>query len=71
MPSLATMTKGALNVLDADRDGFFVMIEGGAIDWANHANQKGRLVEEASDFLQAIAAVNTWVETMSSSDQTL
>ncbi len=71
VPSLATMTKGALNVLDADRDGFFVMIEGGAIDWANHANQKGRLVEEAGDFLRAIAAVNTWVETKSSWDETL
>jgi alkaline phosphatase len=71
VPSLATMTKGALNVLDADRDGFFVMIEGGAIDWANHANQKGRLVEETSDFLQAIAAVNTWVQTKSSWDETL
>jgi alkaline phosphatase len=71
VPSLATMTKGALNVLDADPDGFFVMIEGGAIDWANHANQKGRLVEESSDFLNAIAAVNAWVEAKSSWDETL
>ncbi|HSK32848.1 MAG TPA: alkaline phosphatase [Propionicimonas sp.] len=71
VPSLATMAKGALNVLDADRDGLFLMIEGGAIDWANHANQKGRLVEEGSDFLKAIAAVNAWVETKSSWDETL
>ena len=71
VPSLATMAKGALNVLDADRDGLFLMIEGGAIDWANHANQKGRLVEESSDFLTAIAAVNNWVETRSSWDETL
>lgn len=71
VPTLATMAKGALNVLDADPDGFFVMIEGGAIDWANHANQKGRLVEESTDFLKAIAAVNSWVETNSSWNETL
>ena len=71
VPSLATMAKGALNVLDADRDGLFLMIEGGAIDWANHANQSGRLVEESSDFLRAIAAVNRWVEAKSSWDETL
>lgn len=71
VPSLATMAKGALNVLDADTDGFFVMIEGGAIDWANHANQRGRLLEESTDFLKAIAAVNNWVETKSSWEDTL
>ena len=71
VPSLATMAKGALNVLDADRDGFFVMIEGGAIDWANHANQSGRMLEESSDFLKAIAAVNKWVEAKSSWEETL
>lgn len=71
VPTLATMAKGALNVLDADPDGFFVMIEGGAIDWANHANQSGRLVEESTDFLKGIAAVNSWVETNSSWDETL
>ncbi len=71
VPTLATMTQGALNVLDADPDGFFLMVEGGAIDWANHANQKGRLLEETSSFLDAIAAVNTWVRTNSSWDETL
>lgn len=71
VPSLATMTKGALNVLDSDPDGLFLMVEGGAIDWANHANQKGRLIEEADDFLDAIGAVNSWVETHSSWDETL
>ncbi len=71
VPTLATMAKGALNVLDADPDGFFVMIEGGAIDWANHAHQSGRVLEEGTDFLKAIAAVNNWVETNSSWDETL
>jgi len=46
VPDLATMTKAALNVLDNDADGFAVMIEGGAVDWANHANLAGRMIEE-------------------------
>ena len=33
---LSEMTAGALNVLDNDPDGFFLMVEGGLIDWASH-----------------------------------
>ena len=62
LPSLALMTKGALNVLDNDPDGFFVMIEGGAIDWANHANQLGRLIEEQSDFNNAVDVAIEWIK---------
>lgn len=35
-PSLADMTKAALDVLSKDSNGFFIMIEGGRIDWACH-----------------------------------
>ena len=34
VPSLQTMAGGALTVLEQDPEGFFLMIEGGAIDWA-------------------------------------
>ena len=71
VPDLAEMTRGALNVLDNDPDGFFVMIEGGAIDWAGHANQSGRIIEEKIDFDKAIEAVINWVETKSSWNETL
>lgn len=69
--SLATMTKGALNVLDGDPDGFFLMVEGGAIDWANHENRAERLVEEGLGFLAAVDAVNDWVQVHSSWAETL
>jgi len=62
LPTLATMTSGALNVLDNDEDGFFLMVEGGAIDWAAHANQTGRTIEEEIDFNQAVDAVIEWVK---------
>jgi len=71
VPGLDEMTRAALNVLDDDPNGFFVMIEGGAIDWASHQNQAGRLIEEMLDFNRAVRAVVDWVETNSDWNQTI
>ncbi len=71
VPSLAVMVEGALNVLDDDPDGFFLMVEGGAIDWANHANQLHRMIEEQIDFFAAVEVVVNWVNKNSSWDETL
>ncbi|CAM4519186.1 alkaline phosphatase [Paenibacillus typhae] len=49
-PSLAAMTSKALNILSTDKDGFVMMIEGGRIDHAGHANDLPTLVQEALDF---------------------
>jgi alkaline phosphatase len=62
VPTLAEMTRGALNVLDNNPRGFFLMIEGGAVDWAGHDNQSGRMIEEEMDFNRAVNAVNDWVK---------
>lgn len=71
VPSLQTMVCGALNVLDDNPNGFVLMIEGGAIDWANHANRADRMIEEMIDFLRSIETVVQWVETHSSWEETL
>jgi len=71
VPDLATMSRGALNVLSQDEDGFFVMIEGGAVDWMGHANDMPRYIEEQMDFNRAVEEVIAWVETNSSWDETL
>jgi len=71
VPDLATMSLGALNVLSQDEDGFFLMIEGGAIDWMGHANNMPRYIEEQIDFNRSIDAVIAWVEENSSWDETL
>lgn len=71
VPTLAEMTRAAINVLDNDPDGFVLMVEGGAIDWAGHANLSGRLIEEVAGFTEAIEAVVTWVDSASSWDETL
>lgn len=71
VPSLETMTQGALNVLEQDEEGLFLMVEGGAIDWTGHANETTRNIEETVDFNAAVETVVEWVETESSWDETL
>jgi len=70
-PTLSEMSLAALNVLSSNAKGFYLMVEGGAIDWANHANHKGRMIEEMIDFNDAVSAVCGWVEAHSSWDETL
>jgi alkaline phosphatase len=69
--TLEEMTKAAINILDDDPDGFFLMIEGGAVDWASHGNQSGRMIEEYIDFDNAVQAVVDWVKANSEWDETL
>ncbi len=71
VPTLEEMTLAALNVLDNDPDGFFLMIEGGAADWASHAHASGRVIEELIDFNQAVVTVADWVNQNSDWDRTL
>ena len=71
VPTLVEMTQAALNVLDNDPDGFVLMIEGGAVDWAAHANQSGRMIEEQTDFDNAVEAVVDWVQKNSNWGETL
>lgn len=71
VPNLTELTRAALNVLDNDPDGFFLMIEGGAVDWASHDNQSSRMLEEQLDFDRTVAAVVRWVETHSNWEETL
>lgn len=61
-PDLATMVGGALNVLSRNPQGFFLMVEAGASDWASHGNDLQQLVYELEDLHAAIAAARAWVE---------
>ncbi len=71
VPTLVDMTKAALNVLDNNRNGFSLMVEGGAVDWAGHAKQVDRNIEEQNDFNKSVDAVIAWVEENSSWDETM
>lgn len=54
VPSLAEMTKKALEILSRNPKGFFVMIEGGKIDWANHAHDGAAAAWETFEFDEAV-----------------
>lgn len=78
VPDLATMTRGALRFLQQrSSQGLFLMVEGGATDWAAHTSacgtewhygqcsdqpQYGRLIEETAEFNDAVAVVVAWIE---------
>ena len=59
-PSLKEMTVKALDVLSQDEDGFFLMVEGGQIDWAAHNNDAGTMLHELIKFDEAVEAVRAW-----------
>ncbi|MDP8244249.1 MAG: alkaline phosphatase [Candidatus Hinthialibacter antarcticus] len=69
-PTMTELMAAALNVLNQDEDGFVLMAEGGAVDWASHGNQPGRMIEEQIDFDRAIEYTVAWVEKHSSWDET-
>lgn len=60
-PTLPEMTSTALTVLSRRPDGFVLMVEGGAIDWASHSNNMDLMIGEAIDFNNAIQTVIDWV----------
>lgn len=62
-PTLAQMSAAALTVLERDPDGFFLMIEGGAIDWASHSNNMNQMIGETIGFDEAVQTVVNWVNT--------
>jgi alkaline phosphatase len=71
VPTLSEMALAAINILDDGPDGFFLMIEGGAVDWAAEENQPGRLIEEQISFNRAVEAVVEWIESHSRWQDTL
>jgi alkaline phosphatase len=60
LPHLSQMVTAALDLLDNDPDGFFLMVEGGLIDQACHANDINRAVREVVEFDNAFDAVWSW-----------
>jgi alkaline phosphatase len=53
-PTLAEMTAKAIEVLNRDPDGFFMMVEGGAIDWLCHNKDAAGCKGETLAFDEAV-----------------
>jgi alkaline phosphatase len=52
----------ALSILNRNKKGFFMMIEGSQIDWGGHAKDKDYVVSEAVDFDNAVGTVLDFAE---------
>ena len=55
-PSLAEMTAKAIAILSKNPEGFFLMVEGGQIDWAAHASDALNTIGDTVAFDQAVKA---------------
>jgi alkaline phosphatase len=60
LPHLSEMTAKALDLLDDDPDGFFLMVEGAKIDKACHGNHLERSVCETIEFSKAVQVAEKW-----------
>ena len=63
LPHLSEMTDVALDILDNDADGFFLMVEGGRIDHAGHANNTQDNIAETIEFAAAVQKAIDWAQT--------
>jgi alkaline phosphatase len=60
-PTFTEASLAALKVLSQDPNGFFVMLEQGDIDWANHDNDFQRMVGTTKDLDDAVQAIIDFV----------
>jgi alkaline phosphatase len=67
-PSLAEMTAQAIKLLSTNKNGFFLMVEGSQVDWADHANDP---IYAATDFLAFDDAVGVALNFALSDQHTL
>jgi alkaline phosphatase len=61
-PTLADMTRAALDVLSANEKGFWLMVEAGDVDWANHDDNLDSSIGAVLSGGDAFRAIVDWVE---------
>ena len=61
-PTLNNLTQAALTVLEKNPKGFWLMIEGGDIDWAAHDNHLDTLIGTVLDFDRSVGTVIKWID---------
>ena len=61
-PTLKEMSAQALDILQTNENGFFLMIEAGQIDWAGHSNDTGLLLHEMLRINETLNYVLDWLE---------
>ena len=61
-PSIADMAEAAVKSLSNDEDGFFLQVESGRVDHANHAGNLARVVRDGEAFAEAVERVVNMVD---------
>ena len=70
-PRLADMTTAALTVLETREKGFWLMVEAGDVDWANHDNNIDNSIGAVISGDEAVKVITDWVEKHSNWDESL
>jgi alkaline phosphatase len=61
-PTLQEMTEAALDVLNAKSDRWWLMVEAGDVDWANHANNLDNSIGAVYSGEAAFNAITQYLE---------
>jgi len=69
-PTLAEMATVALDLLATRREGFWLMVEAGEVDWANHSNNIDHSIGATLSGDAAVAAIFRWIESREAWDET-
>jgi alkaline phosphatase len=69
-PTLADMSQAALDVLSTNKAGFWLMIESGDVDWANHDDNIDNSIGAVLSGDAAFRTVIAWIEAHKSWDNT-
>ncbi|QDT40541.1 Alkaline phosphatase 3 precursor [Gimesia alba] len=70
-PTLADMTDSALQVLSQNKQGFWLLVEAGDVDWANHDNNLDNSIGAVKSGDAAFKVITDWVEKNSNWDETV
>ena len=70
-PTLAEMTAAAVQVLGRDKTPFWLMVEPGDVDWANHDNNLDNSIGAVNSGDAAVKVITTWVEQHSNWQESL
>ena len=62
-PTVAQLAGQALQALGKDKDGFWLMVEVGDIDWAAHADNMDLMLGTLHDMDDVVNTVTSWVKT--------
>ena len=61
-PTLADAARAAIKVLSGNKNGFFLMVEQGDIDWSNHANNYSAMIGGVWDLDNAVRAIESCID---------